>query len=75
MLDRGISSEDAQIEVHKALFSKAKSTEDKHIFLAKLSEDKHKRNAMFKELNEYISESNYWQQNKYQLKTTYYNQK
>ena len=68
-LDRGISSEEVQISVHKNLFKKAKTTDDKLIFLAKLNEDKLKRQSMYKELDSYIGESDYWQQKKFRLKT------
>lgn len=70
-LDRNISNEEAQISVHKALFKKAKNTDDKLIFLAKLNEEKLKRSQFLTELEAYIAESNYWQQGKFNLKTDY----
>ena len=68
-LDKGISNEEVQIDVHKNLFRKAKTTDDKLIFLAKLNEEKLKRRDMYRELESYISESDYWQQKKFRLKT------
>ena len=68
-LDRGISNEEVQIDVHRNLFRKAKTTDDKLIFLAKLNEEKLKRRDMYQELESYIRESDYWQQNKFRLKT------
>jgi hypothetical protein len=70
-LDKNISNEEAQIAVHKLLFKKAKNTDDKLIFLAKLNEEKLKRSKMMGELESYIIESNYWQQSKFNLKTEY----
>lgn len=68
-LDKGISNEEVQISVHKKLLKKSMKTEDKLIFLAKLNEDKFRRSAMFKELESYIWQSDYWQQQKFKLKT------
>lgn len=68
-LDRSISNEEAQINIHKNLFKKSKKTEDKLIFLAKLNEDKLKRNTMYQELENYINQSDYWQKHKFKLKT------
>ena len=75
MLDRNISSEEAQITVHRTLLNKSKNTDDKLIYLAKLNEDKFKRQSMISELTNYLDESDYWQQSKFKLKTTHYNQK
>ena len=70
-LDRSISNEEVQINVHKNLFRKAKKTDDKLIFLAKLNEDKFRRSIMYRELESYVYQSDYWQQNQFKLKTTY----
>ncbi len=70
-LDNNISNEEAQMTVHKRLFKSAKSTGEKLIFLAKLNEEKLKRSQMFGELEDYIAESNFWQQQKFNLKTEY----
>ena len=70
-LDRNISNEDVQMRVHNNLFKKAKKTDDKLIFLAKLNEDKFRRNLMCQELEGYVSQSDYWQQNQFRLKTTH----
>lgn len=74
-LDRNISNEEAQITVHKSLFNKAKTTDDKLIFLAKLNEEKLKRSQMYNELEDYIAESDFWQQQKFKMKSEYSSQK
>jgi len=74
-LDRNIASEEAQLAVHRNLFNKAKNTDDKLIYLAKMNEDKFKRSSMHRELEDLVSESDYWQKNKFRLKTAHYNQK
>ncbi len=68
-LDRSISNEEVQINVHKNLFKKATKTEDKLIFLAKLNEDKFRRNTMYQELENYVGQSDYWQKKSFKLKT------
>ena len=68
-LDRNISNEEAQIAVHSGLFNKSKNTDDKLIFLAKLNEEKLKRSQMHSELEDYITESNNWQQQKFKMKS------
>ena len=70
-LDRGITNEEVQINVHNNLFKKSKKTDDKLIFLAKLSEDKFRRSAMYRELEGYVGQSDYWQQQQFKLKTTH----
>ena len=68
-LDRSISNEEVQINVHKNLFKKATKTEDKLIFLAKLNEDKFRRSTMYQELEGYVNQSDYWQKHQFKLKT------
>lgn len=68
-LDRSISNEEVQINVHKNLFRKATKTEDKLIFLAKLNEDKFRRSTMYQELEGYVGQSDYWQKKSFKLKT------
>jgi hypothetical protein len=68
-LDRSISNEEVQINVHKNLFRKSKKTEDKLIFLAKLNEDKFRRSTMYQELEGYVNQSDYWQKHQFKLKT------
>lgn len=70
-LDRSISNEEVQINVHKSLFKKAKNTDDKLIFLAKLNEDKFRRSSMYRELESYVGQSDFWQQNQFRLKTAH----
>lgn len=68
-LDKSISNEEVQINVHKNLFKKSKKTEDKLIFLAKLNEDKFRKSTMYQELEDYINQSDYWQKHQFKLKT------
>ena len=70
-LDRSISNEEVQINVHNNLFKKAKKTDDKLIFLAKLNEDKFRRSSMYRELENYVGQSDYWQQHQFKLKTAH----
>lgn len=70
-LDRSISNEEVQINVHKNLFRKANKTDDKLIFLAKLNEDKFRRSSMYQELESYVGQSDYWQQHQFKLKTAH----
>ena len=70
-LDRSISNEEVQINIHNNLFKKAKKTDDKLIFLAKLNEDKFRRNTMYRELESYVGQSDYWQQHQFKLKTAH----
>jgi hypothetical protein len=67
-LDLKLCSFDASYEVHKNLFTKAKKSDDKLIFLAKLNEDKLKKKAVIEELAQYISNSNNWQQRQFATK-------
>ena len=53
------------------LFKKAKKTDDKLIFLAKLNEDKFRRSSMYRELENYVGQSDYWQQHQFKLKTAH----
>jgi hypothetical protein len=68
-LDQGISNEEVQINIHKRLLKKSTKTDDKLIFLAKLNEDKFRRSLMCQELASYIWQSDYWQKQKFKLKT------
>jgi hypothetical protein len=51
------------------MFKKAKKTEDKLIYLAKLNEDKHQKRSMSEELSNYIRNSYTWQQQRFGLKS------
>jgi hypothetical protein len=68
-LDKGISNEEVQIAIHQKLLKKSTKTENKLIFLAKLNEDKFRRSVMCQELASYIWQSDYWQKQKFKLKT------
>ena len=68
-LDMHLSSVEVHISIHSKLFKKAKKTEDKLIYLAKLNEDKFQKKAMSEELNQYIANSYAWQQKRFALKS------
>lgn len=64
-LDNILGSLDVQIEQHKRLVDKHRSTEDKYIYMAKLSEAKLKKTQALQEINNYIALSKYWQSKKF----------
>jgi hypothetical protein len=68
-LDMHLSSLEVHISIHSKLFKKAKKTEDKLIYLAKLNQDKLQKSAMSDELNQYIANSYAWQQKRFGLKS------
>ena len=67
-LDMHLSSVEVHISIHSRLFKKAKKTEDKLIYLAKLNQDKLQKTAMSEELSKYIQDSYNWQQKRFGLK-------
>lgn len=64
-LDIKVSGYYINFEMHKKLFKKAKDTELKLIYLAKLNEDKIKRRQVESELDSFIEESRKWQEKQY----------
>jgi hypothetical protein len=68
-LDMHLSSVEVHISIHSKLFKKAKKTEDKLIYLAKLNQDKLQQKAMSEELSKYIQDSYVWQQKRFSSKT------
>lgn len=68
-LDMNLSSVEVHIAIHSKLFKKAKKTEDKLIYLAKLNQDKLQKKEMSEELDQYIRDSYHWQQRRFGLKT------
>lgn len=68
-LDMSLSSVEVHIAIHSNLFKKAKKTEDKLIYLAKLNQDRLQKKAMTEELNQYIQNSYVWQQKRFRLKS------
>jgi len=68
-LDLKISALDVSMSMHQKLFKKTKDTDIKLIYLAKLNEDKCKKRQMTDELTAYLTESDFWQQKNYKLKT------
>lgn len=65
-LDGLIGSLNVNIEQHRRLMNKSRSSEDKYIYLAKLEEDKRKKRLALEEINGYAELSKYWQNKKFQ---------
>lgn len=64
-LDDFLSSIDAMIAQHRRLIERNKNSEDKHIFMAKLFEERLKKRKAIEEMNEYASLSKHWQTKKF----------
>lgn len=64
-LDQMLSGSEVSIEMHKNLLRKAKDTENKLIYAAKLSEDQNKKKRMLAEIQAFIKESNILQTQKF----------
>jgi hypothetical protein len=60
-LDHKLSRIDSDINIRQAMVKKAKNSEDKLIYIAKLGEDKLRRKQMVEQLDDYIRESRNWQ--------------
>jgi len=65
-LDMLMNSIDVMIEQHTKLSISAPAYEDKLIYLAKLNEDKLKKQYMIKEIKNYVLDSKSWQLKKFQ---------
>ena len=68
VLDKGLVGADSNIQLHRTLVRKTKKTEDKLIYLAKMGEEKLKREQMATELASYLAESKRWQMKKFGTK-------
>lgn len=67
-LDQMISGSEVSIEMQKILLKKARETESKLIYAAKLNEEQNKRKRMIAEIQSYIRESNRLQTQKFSHK-------
>lgn len=67
-LDKMIAGVDLSIAMHKKLIQKTKDTEVKLIYASKLSEELMRRKSMVHEITEYINESKYWQNKRFDSK-------
>lgn len=65
-LDETVSSLEANIQQYKRLVERSKDIESKHIYMAKLFEEKLKKRQFVKELEEFAELSKYWQSKKYE---------
>lgn len=65
-LDSTLSSLDVSIAQHKKLVkNNNKNIQDRYIYLAKLNEEKLKKQAALSEINNYITLSKHWQSKKF----------
>jgi len=67
-LDLKLGSVDVDIQVHRKMFMKAKTPDDKLVYAAKLSEDKAKKKLMTEELDGYTADSKTWQNRRFDQK-------
>lgn len=65
-LDRLLSGIDMMIEQHKKLSYTTKDIEGKLIYLAKLNEDRLKKQSIMYELKQYILDAKFWQLKKFE---------
>ena len=68
LLDNLLSGLEVDISLHTKIFKNTKNSDDKLIFLAKLSEDKLKKRHITDELYTYINDSKRWQNNRFNRK-------
>ena len=68
LLDNLLAGLDVDISLHTKIFKNTKNSNDKLIFLAKLSEDKLKKKLITDELYTYINDSKRWQTNRFNRK-------
>jgi hypothetical protein len=67
-LDNLLAGTEVDISLHTKMFKNAKNTEDRLIFLSKLSEDKLKKRQITDELYTYINDSKKWQTRRFNSK-------
>jgi hypothetical protein len=67
-LDKKLTSLDTAIIVHTNLVRKAKSPEDRLIYLAKLSGEKLEKRKILEEIDTYINDSKRWQTQRFDRK-------
>jgi hypothetical protein len=67
-LDNLLAGLEVDISLHTKMFKNAKNTDDRLIFLSKLSEDKLKKRRITDELYIYINDSKKWQTNRFNTK-------
>ena len=67
-LDNLLAGLEVDISLHTKMFKSAKNTDDRLIFLSKLSEDKLKKRRITDELYTYINDSKKWQTNRFNAK-------
>jgi hypothetical protein len=67
-LDNLLAGLEVDISLHSRLFKNAKNSDDRLIFLSKLSEDKLKKRQVTEELHMYINDSKKWQTKRFNTK-------
>jgi hypothetical protein len=70
-LDQKIFDVEIHIEYYSSLIKKSKNTDNKVVYLSKLSQDKTKRHMFTEDLNKYIKEYQRWQNNVFNTKPGY----
>ena len=68
-LDNKLGGIDVDIMIHQKLFKKSKTDEDLLIYIAKLNEDRIKKQMIVDELDSYVSESKIWQERRFERKS------
>ena len=67
-LDKSLISINVDMTIHEKMYKKAKDSETKLMYLAKLTEDKYKQKTVINELSSYINQTKTWNYNR--LKTS-----
>ena len=67
-LDNLLAGLEVDISLHTKMFKNAKNSDDRLIFLSKLSEDKLKKRQITDELHTYINDSKKWQTKRFNAK-------
>jgi len=68
-LDNKLGGIEVDILIHQKLFKKAKLDEDLLINIAKLNEDRIKKQMIMEELDGYVAESKVWQERRFERKS------
>ena len=68
-LDNKLGGIEVDIIIHQKLFTKAKTAEDQLIYIAKLNEDRIKKQMFTEELDGYVAESKSWQSRRFERKS------
>lgn len=64
-LDQSLISINVDMAIHEKMYKKAKDSESKLMYLAKLTEDKYKQKTVINELSGYIRQTKTWNYNRF----------